>query len=117
MTNLDYEILRALEEIEGLKIPEQAIGELKAYYPNIALKPDLISEARQKYITIVKTYLIFYHIPLTIESIVAAYLWGIGNLKENGLDKTPSNIKNIIALVRHQLEPQADELMMEAEKK
>ena len=117
MTNLDYEILRALEEIEGVKLPAQAITELKEYYPELILKPDLISDARNKYITIVKTYLVYYRIPLTIESIVSAFLWGAGNLKTNGLENTPANIKNVIALVRHQLEPQADALMIEAEKK
>jgi hypothetical protein len=62
-------------------------------------------------------YLIYAHIPLTIESIVSAFLWGIKNLKTEGLENTPSNIKSIIAKVRHILEPQAETLMMEAEKK
>ena len=120
MTNLDYDILRALDESGQTGLPNGASAELRNYYPD--LREDLndrnfITDARSKYLIIIKMYLIFYHIPLTIESIVSAFLWGIKNLRTEGLENTPSNIKSIIAKVRHYLEPQADMLMIEAEKK
>ena len=118
MTNLDYEILEALESITGLELSRYALEELNEYYPETDFRNiDSFADARRKYMTIVKAYLIFYRIPLTIESICSAFLWGTGNLKNKGLENTPAQFKAIIAKVRHYLEPQAEALMIEAEKK
>jgi hypothetical protein len=118
--NLVDEFLKAyLEKRED--IPLDAWLELARYFPerygNLPKTEmsRMVTQAGKDYLQILKTYLIYYKIPITIESITAGFDWGMGNLRKNGLYNAPIRVKQLIAQIRHSLEPQA--LMMEAENK
>lgn len=115
VTKLDSEFINAYYSIRGVVIPEIGLIEIAIYYPDKYGKktaPELKSstEAASDYLMIIKSYLRFYGIPITIESLTASYDWGIGNLRKNGLYKAPYAVKRLIGEIRHLMQPQAEQL-------
>ena len=121
MINFDEEFLKAFAEIAGYQLPRDAVEELKAYHPEIYAglstsdwkKGDVIHKACRQYLSIIRGYMVFYRMPFTIESLTVAYDWGVGNLKDRGIEKAPARIKEIIAKINHQLQPQHDQIEAE----
>ena len=122
--NFDEEFLTAYKDFRGSYITEEGLVELTNYYPekygrhtvNDFKDPVLSREAGKDFLVIIKSYLRYYRIPMTMESLVAAYEWGIGNLRKNGLYKAPRAVKRLIADMRHTLAPQAIDLDADADK-
>lgn len=118
--NLTDEFIRVYLE-SSPDIPQDAWLELARYYPDTygkLTKNDMgakITQAGKDYLLIIKTYLIYYKIPITIESLTSAFEWGMGNLRKNGLYNAPIKVKQLMARIRHSLEPQAQ--MLESEYK
>lgn len=121
MINFDDEFLRAFSEVAEYQLPAEAIDELMLYKPEFYStltkkdynKPEISQQAVRDYLSIVKSYLIFYRIPITLESLTSAYEWGITNLKEKGLEKSPVRVKRYITKIKFKL--QATQQMLEAE--
>lgn len=119
MFKIEDEFIRAYSEFTKQYFPEDALWELANYFPekygihtaeDFMRNPDLSLEGARDYLQIVRSYLIYYRIPMTIESLTAAYEWGTGNLRKNGLYKAPRRVKQLIAQIRHSLQPQAEML-------
>jgi len=107
-------------------ISNLAWKELVAYYPEIysghkfpgaLFDPQIAFSAGEDYLRIVRSYLLHYKIPITIESLTASYIWGVSNLREHGLEKAPDDVKYYIAQLRHRLEPTAWNLDVDAQKR
>ncbi len=73
-------------------------------------KPEIAIQAGRDYITIIRRYLRNYGMPETMDNILAAYNWGIGNLRKQGLENAPQQTKDYIEKIRHLLQPQAEQM-------
>ena len=56
--------------------------------------------AGRDYLIILKNYLRIKGIPVTLENLLAAYNWGIGNLARFGIDRAPRETRQFIAKVK-----------------
>lgn len=101
------------------QITPSAWDDLVAFYPEkylnqeyetAMLEPNFAMEAGKDYLSVIKSYLRFYKIPITFESLVGAYAWGIANLKQYGIEGAPNEIKYYMAKIRHLKQPQAEAL-------
>lgn len=117
--DFDAEFLKAYYEIRKYVISEDGLIEVANYYPDrygkytgkeVSFNPALSQRAGEDYLKIIRGYLRFYKIPMTMESITAAYDWGFGNLRKNGLYKAPRRTKALIGKMRTTLQPQAESL-------
>lgn len=120
--NFKSEFVRTYLEAKE-KLPAEIWVDLARYFPErygkmdktTITRSDTSVQAGEEYLDILKSYLIYYRIPVIMETIVAAFDWGIGNLRKYGLYNAPNEVKHLIALMRHSLQPHAD--MMETELK
>jgi hypothetical protein len=113
MQNFDSEFLNAYKSLKGYLIPPEGLIELSKYFPERYGKVPvnlLTDEAGAEYLSIIRSYLRFYRIPITMESITASYDWGFGNMRKNGLYQAPIKVKQLMAEMRHLLQPQAEQL-------
>jgi len=135
MENFDHEFMSALIDIESSNNPKAfnpetnargltqitpiAWQDLTVRYPERysklkferdMFKPDVALQAGKDYLEILKGYLKHYGIPITMDNLIAGYNWGIGNLKEFGLENAPAETKKYIGKMRHLLQPQSEQL-------
>lgn len=81
--------------------------DLVAHYPQYSklnyekdiFNPDVAKKAAVDYIKILKGYLRTYKIPDTTENILGSYNWGVGNVKNNGLEKAPKETRDYIVKI------------------
>lgn len=62
--------------------------------------PQVAREAGKDYLYILQKYLQSKGIPVTLDNLLAAYVWGIGNLSRYGLQKAPRVVRNYIARIK-----------------
>jgi hypothetical protein len=121
--NFTDDFLDAFKSMAGYSLPADALLELVAFYPDRYgklkgkdfQKPDISILGSKDYLEIVKMYVRFYKLPMTIEVVCAVYDWGIDNLVNKGLNKAPKRLKELIGKMRHSLEPMAKMLDQEKE--
>ncbi|MEW6075499.1 MAG: lytic transglycosylase domain-containing protein [Candidatus Omnitrophota bacterium] len=62
--------------------------------------PEIAREAGRDYLYILQKYLQAKGIPVTLDNLLASYVWGIGNLSRYGLQKAPRVVKNYISSIK-----------------
>jgi hypothetical protein len=79
-------------------------------YPQALLDPSISLDAGRDYIELVKQYLIYYKLPITIETLTATYNCGISKLVKGGIENIPDDVKYYARVIRHRMQPQAETL-------
>lgn len=69
------------------------------YYRDI-FKPEVARQAGEDYLYILQGHLKAKGIPVTFDNVLAAYVWGEGNLKRYGLKNAPRSVKKYIAKIK-----------------
>ena len=119
MIDLDRDFLNTLANIKPVIINEKIWNELNHYYPDRyvgldyatkKMNEESLTQASKDYLKIVKSHMIVNGIPILIETLTAAYLWGVDNLLDKGIHNAPPEIKHIIGKMWHELEPQNEQL-------
>jgi len=118
MDLIDQEFLRTLRTITKLTLTSEIWDEVVSHYPdkykgltiNSKLDQAALMSVSEDYYTIVKGYLRFYGIPILAESLCAGFMWGVSNLRSRGIENAPTEVKRCISLIKHQLQPQFDQL-------
>jgi soluble lytic murein transglycosylase-like protein len=73
-------------------------------YERDIFNPEVATEAARDYLAIIMRYLDNANLPVNLDNVLASYNWGIGNLKEKGLNKAPKETREYIAKIRALLE-------------
>ena len=63
--------------------------------------PEIAKEAGKDYLYILQTHLRAKGIPVTLDNLLAAYVWGPGKLSRNGMGKAPRVVRRYVARVKH----------------
>lgn len=69
-------------------------------YESNIFDPNTAYEAGNDYLKIVKGYLKHYGMEESIENMLAAYNWGIGNLRDKGIEKAPKETRDYITKIK-----------------
>lgn len=69
------------------------------FYRDI-FNPEVARQAGEDYLYILQGHLKASGIPVTIDNVLAAYVWGEGNLKKYGLKNAPRVVKRYIAKIK-----------------
>ena len=95
------------------QITPAAWRDLVTYYPHKyrhlnyrrdIYNPEVAMNAGRDYLVLLKHYLRAKKIPVTLETLLAAYNWGINNLGRFGLHRAPRQTRRYIAKIRSILE-------------
>ena len=138
MDKIDHELMEALIEVESSHNPRAfnpisnargltqitpiAWNDLTAHFPDrygklnyerAMFKPDIARQAGYDYLNIIRSYLRNSKMPQTLDNILAAYNFGIGNLKKFGLEGIPAETKNFITKIKTLLQPQKETIEQE----
>lgn len=113
--NIDLEFLRALGEVTQIALTPEMRQELAAYFPEQygggqRIPDDLLFQAGLDYLKIIKSYLLYHKIPILMDTLCCAYMWGVPNLVTHGLFNAPPNVKRCIGFLKRQLQPDAEQL-------
>jgi len=73
-------------------------------YEQDIFKPEVAKRAGTDYLNVLQKYLRAYKIPVTMENILAAYNWGVGNLKKQGMEKAPKETRDYIQKIKALME-------------
>ena len=65
-------------------------------YPRDIFSPIIARAAGSDYLRIIKRYLKKKDIPVTVDTVIAAYNWGIGNLSRRGVPRMPRETRKYI---------------------
>ena len=68
-------------------------------YKRDIFNPDVARQAGFDYLNIVRRYLEHYDMPVTLPNLLAAYNWGIGNLRNHRLENAPEETINYITKI------------------
>ena len=63
-------------------------------------KSQVAREAGTDYLYHLQKILKAKHIPVTLDNLLAAYVWGPSNLEKNGIHNAPRIVKNYVAKVK-----------------
>lgn len=69
-------------------------------YRKDIFKPHIGRKAVRDYIIILKQYLKINGRPVTLENVLAAYNWGIGNLNKYGISRAPGTTRRFIGKIK-----------------
>jgi len=73
-------------------------------YEQDIFKPEVAKRAGTDYLNVLQKYLRAYKIPVTMENVLAAYNWGVGNLKKQGMEKAPKETRDYIQKIKALME-------------
>jgi hypothetical protein len=66
------------------------------YYKEDIFNPDIARQAGEDYLYLIQIHLKAKGIPVTLDNVLASYVWGHENLKKYGLDNAPGVVKKYI---------------------
>ncbi len=69
-------------------------------YRKDMLNPYIAREAGKDYLNILQIHLKAKRIPVTIDNLLAAYVWGENNLRLYGLNRAPRSVRTYIAKIK-----------------
>lgn len=70
-------------------------------YKQDIYNPHVAREAGKDYLYIIQKYLKAKKIPLTLDHMLAAYVWGIENVSRHGIEKAPRVVKKYVSNVKN----------------
>lgn len=127
--DIDSNLLNALIQVESSNNPQAfnpnskargltqitpiAWEDLVMHYPQVygnlnyeqdVFKPEIAKRAGTDYLNVIQKYLKAYNIPTTLDNVLAAYNWGVGNLKKLGMEKAPKETRDYIQKIKTLME-------------
>jgi soluble lytic murein transglycosylase-like protein len=72
----------------------------KLKYEQDIFKPDVSKRAGKDYLNVIRNYLKTYKIPETLDNVLGAYNFGIGNLRKYGVNNAPQETKDYISKIK-----------------